>query len=61
MVRLEQYEEEERNHFEIHYVAGGYNFERLNFLEKFIIKKVAGVTSSQEVIKQDKLALYLKK
>lgn len=43
------------NHSKIEYIGGGYNFEKLNFLQKVIIKKVAGVTESMEDIKYDSL------
>lgn len=49
------------NHAEIRYVGGGYNFEKLNFFQKAIIKKVAGVSESLEDIKYDVLDTLISK
>lgn len=41
-----------RNHSSHNAMAGGeYNFEKMNFFEKFIVKKIAGVESSQSNLK----------
>lgn len=44
-----------RNHARIVHAGGGYNFKRLNFLERFIVKKIAKVDSSISSIKYDQL------
>lgn len=43
------------DHAEVVYGGGAYYFEKLNFFQKAIIKKVAGVSKSLEDIKYDKL------
>jgi len=42
----------------IDYVGGAYDFERLNFLQKFVVKKIANVTSSIENINYELLKKY---
>jgi menaquinone-dependent protoporphyrinogen oxidase len=37
----------------IDYLGGAYNFDKMNFIEKLIVKKIAKVKESQEVILSD--------
>ncbi|QLY40514.1 hypothetical protein HF295_06475 [Hujiaoplasma nucleasis] len=43
----------EINHLFIKYLGGAYRFDRLNFLEKFMIKKITGESQSRQEIHQD--------
>jgi len=47
------FDEDIRNHAVIKYVGGGYNFEKMNFIERFIVKRIASVDVSLENIKND--------
>jgi menaquinone-dependent protoporphyrinogen oxidase len=51
---------EQAKTFKIDYIGGAYNFEKLNFLQKFIIKKVSGETESREVVLQERLLQLIK-
>ena len=46
-------------HAEIIHAGGAYNFKKLNFLEKFIVKKVAGVKESFEEFKEDSIREFM--
>ncbi len=39
----------------IKYVGGAYNFENMNFLERFIVRKIGSIDESLENIKRDKI------
>ncbi|MEJ6951579.1 flavodoxin domain-containing protein [Natronospora cellulosivora (SeqCode)] len=41
--------------------GGAFNFEKMNFLEKMIIKKIAGTDQSEENILEDNIAEFAKK
>lgn len=45
---INNFDEESRTNFSIKHVGGGYNFNSMNFIERFIVKKYAKVTSSEE-------------
>ncbi len=47
--------EEIKKHASIHCVGGAYYFDKLNWLQKFVIKKMAGITETKESIKFDVL------
>jgi len=49
------FSEKERGQYFIHYLGGAYNFERMNFLQKFIIKKLTGESQSKEVVLERKM------
>lgn len=52
----EAYPAELRGHASITGLFGGeFNFDRMNFLERAIVKKVAGITSSVSKIKEDEI------
>jgi len=44
----------EKNYF-IHYLGGAYNFEKMKFLQKFMIKKITGETESKEIILDERI------
>lgn len=44
----------------IDYIGGAYNFEKLNFLLKFMIKKISGETKSREVIFDERIEKLIK-
>lgn len=51
--------EELYNHSEIKAALGGeYNFDKLNFLEKMVVKKVAGVKESKTMYLNDKISEF---
>ncbi len=54
------FSDEQAKAFRIDYIGGAYNFEKLNFLQKFIIKKVSGETKSREVVLKDRLLALIK-
>lgn len=47
------FDEDIRNHAIIKYVGGSYNFEKMNWFERFIVKRVASVSESLENIHED--------
>lgn len=47
------FDEKIREHASIHLVGGAYYFDKLNFLEKMVVKKIAKVSQSQENINYD--------
>lgn len=49
-----------RNHADIVYAGGSYNLPKLNFLERFIVKKIAHVTESTDAIQFDALDSIIK-
>ncbi len=51
----QNFSSKEKDHLSITHVGGAYNFQKLNFLQRFIIKKFTGVTESTDLIKYDKL------
>lgn len=55
LVIKNNFSEEEQNKFFIKYLGGAYRFEKLNFLQKLVVKKIAGVTESQEIINESVL------
>ncbi len=52
--------DEQAKVLKIDYIGGAYNFEKLNFLQRFIIKKVSGETKSREVVLQERLLKLVK-
>ena len=50
---IRNFNEEIRNHASIVHVGGAYNFDKLNFLYKFIIKKMTGTTKDVDEIKYE--------
>jgi menaquinone-dependent protoporphyrinogen oxidase len=49
------FNEETRKRLDIIHVGGAYNFEKLNFLQRFIIKKMTGITTSTDLLDYKKL------
>jgi len=47
------FDEAIRNHASIIHAGGAYNFDKLNFLYKFIIKKMTGITKDVDEIKYE--------
>lgn len=44
------------NNFKIEHVGGAYNFDDMNFFERFIVKKIAKITESKEDINYERLS-----
>lgn len=49
------FDKEIREHAAIHLVGGAYYFDKLNFLEKMVVKKIAKVSQSSEEINYEEL------
>ena len=43
------------------YLGGEFNFDRMNFLEKAIIKKISGETESVSKLKEEKIQVFINK
>jgi menaquinone-dependent protoporphyrinogen oxidase len=54
-VIMNNFTKKEIDHYFIHYLGGAYNFERMNFLQKFIIKKLTGESQSKEIVLEKKM------
>ncbi|MFP4478172.1 MAG: flavodoxin domain-containing protein [Candidatus Izemoplasmatales bacterium] len=50
-----------KNHFTFSYLGGSYQFDKMNFLQKMIIRKVSGENKSKEIILEDKLQAFIEK
>lgn len=53
--RKNNFDEDILNHALIKYLGGAYNFERMSWWERLIVKKIASVSESYENIIQEKL------
>ena len=49
------FDEDILNHAVIKYVGGGYHFEKMNFMERLIVKRIASITESFENIREDNI------
>ena len=47
------FDEDILDHAVIKYVGGGYHFEKMNFMERFIVKRIASVSESFERIREE--------
>ena len=43
------------------YLGGEFNFDRMNFLERAIIKKISGTTESVSKLKEEKIQAFIRK
>lgn len=58
----DSYTEELRNHSSANGLFGGeFDFDKMNFLEKMIVKKVANITESVSKFKEDELEKFVEK
>ena len=48
-----------RNRFPIKYVGGAYQFDKMNFFERFIVKKITGEKTSREEVLEEPFKLIL--
>ena len=60
LVIKNNFTDEQQQLFHIQYLGGAYYFDKLNFMQKFMIKKITGETEAREVIQQDKIDLFIK-
>jgi menaquinone-dependent protoporphyrinogen oxidase len=50
-----------RNHaFDIELMGGEYKMDRMNYIERFLVKKIAGVTQSQSLINYNNINNFVK-
>ena len=50
-----------RNHaFDIELMGGEYKMDRMNFIERFLVKKIAGITQSQSLINYNNINNFVK-
>jgi menaquinone-dependent protoporphyrinogen oxidase len=54
-VIMNNFTQKEKDQYFIRYLGGAYNFERMNFLQKFIIKKLTGENQSKEVVLEKRM------
>ena len=55
------FSEEIRNHAKIKYVGGAFQFKKMNFLFKAIVKKLAKTDQDKEVLLEENIEFLLKK